>query len=126
MRSRLNNINAATQDMLAAPKSILEKSYALMQELNAIGIQLNGDQSRARREFETAPSVTGRIGDVEGGVWNSTSAITETHKNDYAIASKGLTAIIAAMRKLDTAITALEKELDINKAPYTPGRWPEW
>ncbi len=126
MRNRLNNINAATQDMLAAPKAILEKAYALMQELNAIGIQLNGDQSRARREFETPPSINSRIGDVEGGVWNSTSAITGTYKNDYAIASKGLTAVLAAMRKLDTAITALEKELDLNKAPYTPGRWPEW
>lgn len=126
MRNRLNNINAATQDMLAPPKAILEKAYALMQELNAIGIQLNGDQSRARREFETPPSINGRIGDVEGGVWNSTSAITETYKNDYAIASKGLTAVLAAMRKLDTEIKALEKELDLNKAPYTPGRWPEW
>jgi photosystem II stability/assembly factor-like uncharacterized protein len=126
MRNRLNNINAATQDMLAAPKSILEKAYALMQELNAIGIQLNGDQSRARREFETAPSINGRIGDIEGSVWNSTSIITETFKKDYAIASKGLTTVLVAMRKLDTAITALEKELDLNKAPYTPGRWPEW
>lgn len=126
MRSRLNNINAATNDMLAAPKSVLEKAYALTQELNAIGIQLNGDQSRSRREFETAPSINGRIGDVEGGIWNSTSVITETFKKDYAIASKGLAAILVAMRKLDTAITALEKELDMNKAPYTPGRWPEW
>jgi len=126
MRNRLNNINAATQDMLAPPKAILEKAYALVQELNAIGIQLNGDQSRARREFETPPSINGRIGDIEGGVWNSTSAITETYKNDYAIASKGLTAVLAAMRKLDTEIKALEKELDLNKAPYTPGRWPEW
>ena len=126
MRSRLNNINAATNDMLAAPKSILEKAYALMQELNRIGIQLNGDQSVARREFETVPSINGRIGDVEGGIWNSTSMITETFKKDYAIASKGLTTVLTAMRKLDTEIKALEKELDLNKAPYTPGRWPEW
>ena len=94
--------------------------------MNRIGIQLNGDQTVARREFETAPSINGRIGDVEGGIWNSTSVITETFKKDYAIASKGLTTVLTAMRKLDTEIKALEKELDLNKAPYTPGRWPEW
>jgi hypothetical protein len=30
------------------------------------------------------------------------------------------------MRKLHAAIESLEKELEINNAPYTPGRWPEW
>lgn len=126
MRTRLTNINAATQDMAASPKAVLEKAYALTQQLNTIGIQLSGDQTRSRREFETAPSINTRIADIEGGTWNSTSAITTTFKKDYAIASKGLSTVLAAMRKLDTAITALEKQLDLNKAPYTPGRWPEW
>jgi photosystem II stability/assembly factor-like uncharacterized protein len=126
MRTRLSNINAAAQDILASPKAILEKAYALTLALNEIGIQLNGDAAKARREFETPPSIAARVGDVEGGVWNSTSAITTTYRNDYAIASKGLTTVLAAMRKLDEEILALEKQLELNKAPYTPGRWPEW
>jgi photosystem II stability/assembly factor-like uncharacterized protein len=126
MRTRLGNINAATQDIAASPKAILEKAYALTLKLNEIGIQLNGDAVKSRREFETPPSITARVGDVEGGVWNSTSAITATYRNDYAIASKALTTVLAAMRKLDEEILALEKQLELNKAPYTPGRWPEW
>ena len=126
MRERLANINAAAQDIAASPKVIVEKAYTLTMKLNEIGIQLNGDAARARREFETPPSITARIGDVESGVWNSTSAITTTYRNDYAIASKGLVNVLAAMRKLDEEITVLEKQLELNKAPYTPGRWPEW
>lgn len=126
MRSRLNNINAAAQDISASPKAILEKAYQLSLQLNEIGIQLTGDPTKSRREFETAPSISGRVGDVEGGVWNNTSAITTTYRNDYAIASKGLTTVLAAMRKLDAEIDVLEKQLELNKAPYTPGRWPEW
>lgn len=126
MRSRLNNINAAAQDISASPKAILEKAYQLNLQLNEIGIQLTGDPTKSRREFETTPSISGRVGDVEGGVWNNTSAITTTYRNDYAIASKGLTTVLNAMRKLDAEIEALEKQLELNKAPYTPGRWPEW
>lgn len=126
MRSRLNNINAAAQDISASPKAILEKAYQLSLQLNEIGIQLTGDPTKSRREFETTPSISGRVGDVEGGVWNNTSAITATYRNDYAIASKGLTVVLNAMRKLDAEIEALEKQLELNKAPYTPGRWPDW
>nr|WP_294990693.1 hypothetical protein [uncultured Sediminibacterium sp.] len=126
MRSRISNILAAAQDIPASPKSIIEKAYILTNKLNEIGIQLNGDATKSRREFETPPSINARVGNVENGVWNSTSAITTTYRNDYAIASKGLTVVIAAMRKLDEEIVALEKQLELNKAPYTPGRWPEW
>lgn len=126
MRTRLANINAVAQDMAVFPKAVLDKTYALTLKLNELGIQLNGDAARSRREFETPPSITARVGDVERGVWNSTSTITTTYRNDYAIASKGLTTILAAMRKLDEEILALEKQLELNKAPYTPGRWPEW
>ncbi len=126
MNNRIRNINLAVQDMPAPAKPILEKAYILTQQWNALNMQLNGDASKARREFETPPSVNDRIGNVEGGIWNSTAKITATHKNDYEIASKSLRTIIEGMRKLDADIIALEKELELNKAPYTPGRWPEW
>jgi hypothetical protein len=30
------------------------------------------------------------------------------------------------MKALDDVIRGLEAELELNNAPYTPGRWPEW
>ncbi|HYF32078.1 MAG TPA: hypothetical protein VD993_13235 [Chitinophagaceae bacterium] len=126
LNNRIRNINLAAQDMPAPAKPVLEKAYTLSQQWIAINMQLNGDQSRARREFETPPSVNDRIGTIENGIWNSTSRVPATYKNDYAIASKALSSVLQAMRKLDADITALEKELELNKAPYTPGRWPDW
>lgn len=126
MSNRLRNINLAAQDMPAPAKSVLEKAHALNQQWLALSMQLNGDQAKARREFETPPSVNDRIGNIEGGVWNSTAKISATFRNDYAIASKSLRTIVDSMKKLDADITALEKELELNNAPYTPGRWPEW
>jgi hypothetical protein len=30
------------------------------------------------------------------------------------------------MRKTNAALEQIEMELEMNNAPYTPGRWPEW
>jgi hypothetical protein len=59
-------------------------------------------------------------------VWSSTAQIPKLYTESYAIASKQFTTALSDLRKLYDAVLALEKDLEINKAPYTPGRWPEW
>jgi hypothetical protein len=44
----------------------------------------------------------------------------------YDVAAKQFTAVLSEMKKVHATIEALEKELEVNNAPYTPGRWPEW
>ncbi|MDH4058464.1 MAG: glycosyl hydrolase, partial [Cyclobacteriaceae bacterium] len=126
MDQRIKNINLAAQDMPAPPKEVLEKAYALNLQLIKLSILLNGDRSKARREFETIPSINERVGTVEYSVWSSTSQIPTTHSESFATASSQFTTLLAEMRKVNADIEALEKQLELKGAPYTPGRWPTW
>jgi hypothetical protein len=88
--------------------------------------QLYGDQSAARREFETIPAINERVSGIEYAIWNSTAPVPKLYQESYSVAAKQFSAWLSQLRSMHTSIEALEKELEINNAPYTPGRWPEW
>jgi len=52
--------------------------------------------------------------------------IPTTFKKSYSIAAKHFTAVLDELRKINTFLEQLEKELEINNAPFTHGRWPDW
>jgi hypothetical protein len=89
-------------------------------------VKLLGDNTRGRREFETEPTLNDRIYGMEGAVWSSTDQIPKMYIESYDVAAKQFTAVLSEMKKVHATIEALEKELEVNNAPYTPGRWPEW
>jgi len=126
MDSRLKNMEKASHDMLASPQSIISKISKLNKEYRAISLKLNGDATRAKREFESLPSVDGKVGIIEGSIWNTTSPITKTNLRVYDQVSKEFSSVLSDMKKLNKSIDDLEKELEMNQAPYTQGRWPEW
>lgn len=86
----------------------------------------NGDRSKGRREFETIPSINECVGTIEYSVWNSTAPIPKLHSESYITAAKQFTVLLEEMKTLHKTIETLERELEINGAPYTPGRWPKW
>jgi len=126
MDQRIRNINLAVVDMPAPPQRILESANKLSQELVRMKIVLYGDQTRASREFETLPGVDDRIGDILYHTTYSTAPITTTFRDSYKLAAKHFTTVLADMKKAFSTLEQLEKELEMNNAPYTPGRWPEW
>ena len=87
---------------------------------------MNGDASVARREFETPPSLNGRIGQIESSVWYTTSAPTKTSMQSYDIAAKQFSGVLAELKSIDADIKKIEATLEQNKVPYTPGRIPVW
>jgi len=126
MDQRVRNINLAVQDMPAPAKSFLEKSYAITKQLQDLRMRMNGDQTRGRRDFETIPAINERVSGIEGSVWSSTAPIPKTYKDSYDIAAKQFTVVLEDLKETHSSIEQLEKELELNSAPYTPGRWPEW
>jgi photosystem II stability/assembly factor-like uncharacterized protein len=126
MLSNLSNMEESALDMPAPANSVLQKSSELRKKLQSIGLRLNGDASRARREFETAPSVNDRIGTIEYGVWTTTSRIPKTYMDSYEIAASEFAQIIEELKLAEKELELLEKEMEDSNAPYTPGRWPVW
>jgi len=126
MGTRIRNSNLAVQDMPAPAKNILEKMANLQKQWQEMNVQLNGDQTKSRREFETLPSINATINSLDNSIRNITSPITASFKEDYAVSARALRTLLGSMKQFETALLALEKELELNHAPYTPGRWPEW
>jgi hypothetical protein len=126
MLSKITTIDESVLDMPAPAQNVLQKSAELRKKLQAIGIRLNGDGSRARREFETAPSVNDRIGTIEYAVWSTTSRIPKTYLDAYDVAANEFALILDELKLAEKDLDSLEKEVEQNNAPYTPGRWPVW
>ncbi len=124
--TRINSINSAVEDMPAAPKDLLAKAHALRTEMQNINMQLFGDRTRASREYETTTSINDRVYTMEGALFSTTSEVPGTYKESYDIAARQFEKVLAELHKLDEQVKALENELEMNNAPYTPGRWPQW
>ena len=91
-----------------------------------INHKLNGDDTKSSREFETLPSINGRVSNIQGAMSNITTGPTEYYKESYKIASDEFRPLLEKMKQVNKEIEAIENELEIKNAPYTPGRWPKW
>lgn len=126
LKDKVSNFKIVLQDMPAENKSLVQQIHDVDLQLVKLGFELSGDGTRASREFETSPAIEGRVSDLEGSMWAVTSAPTETFKYSYKIASDDFTQWIKSLKDMDTQISKIETELELKKAPYTPGRWPKW
>jgi photosystem II stability/assembly factor-like uncharacterized protein len=88
---------------------------------------LRGDVTLRTRNYNTPPSVAERVEEIVDGERFSLSKPTETHREQYQIASDELTEQLSKLRGLvDGDLRNLEKALDLVGAPWTLGRIPEW
>ncbi|MBU1823043.1 MAG: glycosyl hydrolase, partial [Bacteroidetes bacterium] len=126
MDTRLSTLGTAILDMPAPAKPLLETTYRLNQEFQRLKTALNGDNTLAQRQFETLPGISSRIADFTSSMNSTLAPVTQTYKDSYTLAAKQFTTLLQDLKKMDQEISTLEKTLEINNAPYTPGRWPEW
>ncbi len=124
--NKVKYIKQAIIDAPATLPSAISDLHMVERNLNDINAKLNGDASLAKREFETLPSLSGRVGTIEGSLWTSSAAPTQTSIQSYEIASRELTPLLDKLKKADDDIKKLESLLEKSKAPYTPGRLPVW
>ncbi|MFN8279269.1 MAG: glycosyl hydrolase [Saprospiraceae bacterium] len=126
LRQRIANINLAALDLTTDSKSIIERNEQLRNRLLNALVMLQGDRSLAAREFETKTSISERIGTIQGVIFTSMSDIPQFYKESYDVAAKQFGPLLQELKSIHSGVEAIEKELEINHAPYTPGRWPEW
>ncbi|MBK9735446.1 MAG: glycosyl hydrolase [Saprospiraceae bacterium] len=125
LEERIKNAELAILDMSAPASDLLSKTYAAYKDLEPLKTALFGDRTRSSREFETKSSINDRIGGIANSIWNSTSEIPESFNNSFNIAVKQYNEVYPKIKSLGSAVEAIEAELNKNKAPYTPGRWPD-
>jgi photosystem II stability/assembly factor-like uncharacterized protein len=125
IESRIKSCEKAIIDMPASPTELLKKTHALQKELIPLKISLFGDNTKAGREFETKSSINDRVGGIVYSLWDSTSEIPDTYKSSFDVALRQYNECYPKLKAAQRTLENIESELDKNKAPYTPGRWPD-
>ena len=63
---------------------------------------------------------------ITSALWSTTAAATETFKTSYNIAADNFSEVLESLKAVTADILQVEKILEQYKAPYTPGRLPDW
>jgi photosystem II stability/assembly factor-like uncharacterized protein len=123
-----NKMRYIKQAVFETPKLSLDISkdiQAIDTRLTAVNTILNGDRTLSRREFETLPSLNGRINNITSGLWATTAAPTQTQYKSYELAARQFAPLLSELKSIGAEVRKLEEKLEKAGAPYTPGRVPD-
>jgi len=124
MASQLDHLLAALQETPAAVEAPAQQARALKTRLQDLQVLLNGDSTVSSR-YEPVPlSLTGRIGYISGGYWDSQSRVPQGYRDSLAIANTDYTTAVQQLQQIAADVTALGEEAEALGAPWTPGRLP--
>ena len=127
LKPRLAAIRRALLETPSAPETLLQDASALDKRTNGVLRALRGDTALRQRNMNLPPSIAERVGDIVGSQRTSTARPTQTHINQYALASQDFEQTLAQLRLLiEVDLARLEKQMEAAGAPWTPGRIPEW
>ena len=122
--SRLRFVKEAIRLTPSLPEAVLADARALERRIAELRIVLNGDGSVARRQFETPPSITNRIGFVIYASYSATQAPGDAQRTLVRDALAQYREIEPGIEALWRDLEALEARLEAAGAPYTPNRRP--
>jgi len=127
LADRIAHIKQALHQTPAASAELMEQALALESQIQEIRRALTGDRTISRRYGNQPPSISNRVSSVVRGHWRSTSAPTQTMRDQYRIAGEEFEPQLEKLRKLiEVDLKNLEKAMEEAGAPWTPGRVPKW
>ncbi len=127
LMERVKYLKAAVRETPEASPEMLAQLHDIEQQLHSIRQELYGDRSLSRRQFETKPSISGRVGSIVYGLWSTTTEPTTTQRRDYDLAAEAFEPVLAQIKKLsEEMVPNLEQQLEKQGAPWTPGRKLYW
>jgi len=124
---RIKYIKVALHNTPDAPPELMNQALTLEEQLNDILRALIGDRTIGKRSGSQPPSISNRVGRIIYGMWRSTSAPTQTQREQYRIAGEEFEPQLAKLKQLvEVDMKKLEKAMEDAGAPWTPGRVPVW
>lgn len=106
--------------------SLLKEVESLKNLYHDLSVDLWGDGIRASHEFETQPSIAGRIGIVSYQLYGSRSGVTATQRKNKEMAQQQYEAFRTKLNGMIVRVRDLEKKLDDAKIPYIKGKDENW
>ena len=107
--------------------ALIKTTDELEKRNNEILMDLRGDTVARQQEEPVPPSITQRASRVVQGTGSNTARPTKTMEDDYKIAGQLFAPVLAKLRLLvEVDMVKLDKALDADGVPHTPGRVPNW
>lgn len=122
LETKLNHIKVAVQNHPTVPLTAMDDVKSVEAEMAELKILLSGDESLEERQFETPPSLRGRVSRALFGLYSARTSPTTTMKEQYQIAKEEFEVLKSRLIKVAEQVEKLEKTLEESGAPYTPGR----
>ncbi|MBK7228173.1 MAG: glycosyl hydrolase [Ignavibacteriales bacterium] len=127
LKSKIEIIKTAIKQTQNAPQSLIDEANRIADENTILYRKLVDDEVLAKRNEPTYPSISARVGEVVYGMWSSTSAPTNSYRQNYQIASEEFKPVLETLKKLvEIDLKNIENEMNKLNSPWTPGRVPDW
>jgi photosystem II stability/assembly factor-like uncharacterized protein len=123
---KIKYLKKAVIDGAGVPDESYSTVIKIEKELDDFNRKLNGDPLVAQYEGASPTSVKQRVDMITSSLWFTTAAPTSTYIQNYDAAADQFEGLLSKLKSIDEEIKSLESKLEKDKAPYTPGRLPEW
>ena len=118
LKEDLNKLRAGIRNTPGASLADLTLARTIDLQLKELGVLLNGDASRKKREFETAGSLSDVTGLLAWGAYNHRGAPTGTMQDMKEDAEAMITDASAELDKIDAKLEELETNAREQGVPY--------
>jgi photosystem II stability/assembly factor-like uncharacterized protein len=126
---RVETIKQTAYGMNGMKPELLRDARDLGKRLEELNFKMNGVDARASWE-EIPPAqmpITKRVSEVAYTRYSYSGSVTSTEKRSYEIVREEIQPILNELKKIvEQDLPKLERMLDENAAPWTPGRVPKW
>ncbi len=121
-RDRLRYMRAALQRTPGADLTLYQRIDALDSGFEILSRRLRGDPVRGSLDESRVPGISGRVGSVAGGHWNTRQRPTATMRSNLEIARGDFQEFAVELADLISGpLAELEEALAAAGAPWTPG-----
>ncbi|MDH4044646.1 MAG: glycosyl hydrolase, partial [Gemmatimonadota bacterium] len=118
---RLRYMRAALLEAPRAPVTLFTRVDSLRARATALQTRLTGDRVRGRLNEPAVPSISGRVGRVANGHWNTRQTPTATQRRNIEIAHADFDGILEELAALEAELTRLDADLEAAGAPGRSG-----
>ncbi|MEM7431084.1 MAG: glycosyl hydrolase [Pseudomonadota bacterium] len=126
MENRLAHLRAAVVNTPSGGEAERERIQSLATRLADVGVAINGDSTVSGRNEPTPMSIASRTGAIYSGLVFAQMDAGGNYVDSYNIAASEFAAALASLRAVGADIAGLEAALELQGAPWTPGRIPSW
>lgn len=123
---RMKYFEQAIKSYPGADVNLLSEIDALKIKLNEAKVMVYGNWIRSSHEFETKPSIAGRLGMIEYQLYANTTGVTQTQKDNLSIVQEQYEEYRKVLNDIIIQVKAIEDKLDAASIPYVKGKDENW